>query len=125
MSGRTMRNRTPDWRRWHRVELSVPAEFRRDPGTSGAFSVLRGQTVNLSASGVYLTTAPIGVKPGDVLSVSIAIPWDQRQSIPFSRIAGPCRVIRVDHFKEGGDEGLALAFCEDRLIQLGTIIGPS
>lgn len=130
MNGEGVRDRSfNDRRRWHRVDLAVPVRVRRGTeGKEGGLSLDTGQTVNLSAGGVYLTTSPASrAVSGEIFTISMAIPWEVRRKVPFSRIAGPCRVVRVDELSSeeaGRRQGVALAFCQEELTMLGTAMTP-
>ncbi|MBI3009482.1 MAG: PilZ domain-containing protein [Candidatus Omnitrophica bacterium] len=86
------------------------------------------QSQNLSGGGLYLTTEEVEfIRIGAVLRVSLAVPWKLRGNIPFSRISGSCRVVRIDDkSKEEKDlVGVAIAFCGNDLTMLGTMTGPA
>lgn len=126
-----VRDRTSgDRRRWQRVELSVPVQVNRGAAgeEGGASPPEMGQTVNFSAGGIYAITSGGSLSMSEaLLTVSIVIPWEARRMVPFSRIAGSCRVVRVDGLSTadaGKRQGLALAFCGDDVIMLGTTHTP-
>ena len=128
MSAKGLRDpRSYDRRARHRVDLKVPVQFC--PGAVGgveSLSSLNGEASNLSTGGVYLTTGEEGpFTPGDMLTVSIAIPWQLRRTFPFSRLVGSCQVIRVEEFPDAvpvRQWGLALEFCGNRSTMLGAIV---
>lgn len=118
--------RADDRRRWHRVKLAVPVQVHagteaRNPGVCPGTWVSR----DVSTGGVYVMTNEKGVfVPDDILKVVIAIPWEAQKLFPFSRIAGLCRVVRVDEPAASNAEGrlgLALAFCNEQVALIGTI----
>ena len=117
-----------DSRRWHRVRLGVPVQVSRGTAAQGQrASPWTGLSKDLSPGGVYLTTRKGGsFVPGDIVTVSITVPWEARGVFPFSRIVGPCRVARTEDVStdQGKQHGLALTFCEDRITLLGAIITP-
>jgi hypothetical protein len=82
---------------------------------------------DVSTGGVYVTTGGGDrVVPGEICTVSITIPWESRKAFPFSRIAGRCRVVRVDEVHpadEHPQQGVALAFCGDTTL-LATTVRP-
>ena len=103
-----------DQRRTHRVKLSVPVHLCPDTAQQeGAGYAYAGRSENLSTGGVYLRTRDGGpFVPGEILQATISIPPASRRVFPFSRIAGSCRVIRVETLSPTTQEqGLALAFC--------------
>ncbi len=63
------------------------------------------------------------MKSGELLRVSVSIPREARRHVPFSRIVGLCRVLRVERVpvEHGGGTGIALAFCGERVSMFGTI----
>ena len=115
-----------DRRRWNRVSLAVPVAMGTGAAEGGeGVSLWTGQTKDLSPTGVYVTSHEYGsIAPGDVLEVSIVVPKDARRFFPFSRILGPCRVVRKDEVQtpQGSATGLALSFCEERMTLLGTVM---
>ena len=120
--------RSGDRRRWRRVRLSVPVQFGK--GVEDKEEVLcpyAGETRDLGPGGAYVTlNGANSVARGDLLRVSIAIPWEVRELFPFSRIVGAGRVVRVDELPlsdQGEQTGLALEFCDNVTI-LGTIVTP-
>ena len=120
--------RSFDRRQWHRVKLSVPVQFGKGAASEGqGVCPHTGGTIDLSNGGLYLSTgAGERFVPGEILTVSVEIPWEARGTFPFSRIVGSCRVVRVEEGFEahGQQTGLALAFCEDRITLLGAIVTP-
>ena len=65
--------------------------------------------------------------PGEMLSVCVAIPAKDRERLPFSRIIGFGRVVRVERLSTASharQRGLALAFCQDQLHLLGAMSEP-
>ena len=115
---------TTDRRHWSRIRLSVPVRVGKASG--GAMSYETAQAVDLSAGGAYVTvhSPRMGFAPGEILSLSVAVPSESRQAFPFSRLAGSCRVVRVDErWTPGGHiRGLALAFCGNEVTMLGAIV---
>ncbi len=114
-------------RRWRRARLAVPVRFGKGTeATAQQRFPWVGLARDVSAGGSYVTTSGRGVfVPGDLLTVSMVIPWELRRLFPFSRIAGPSRVVRVEEVSTETDEpqtGLALEFCLDRLTRLGAIV---
>jgi PAS domain-containing protein len=124
---------TPSWRlgerrRHQRVRLAAPIVVR-EVGT-GRELLQEGLIENLSLSGAfgYFTVPfrrPIAVD--EMLMVSIAVPPERQREFPFSRLAGPARVVRVEPPvalvpPEQKRVGLALAFGED-LIMLRSSAG--
>lgn len=104
-------------RRGHRISLAVPVRLLKGAGGGPKVCPAAGESSDLSPSGVCLTTNDPGAfVPGEVLMVSIEIPWETRRVFPFSRILGPCRVVRVD------EQRLALEFCGEDTTLLGAIV---
>ena len=120
--------RSFDRRQWHRVRLSVRVQFGKHAGSEGqGVCPHTGETISLSSGGLYLSAAGEGTfVPGEILTVSVEIPWEVRGVFPFSRIVGSCRIVRVEESSQtqGQKTGLALAFCEDRITLLGAIVAP-
>ena len=122
---------TVNRRRAQRVGLAVPIVLSQGIAPQGeAVPLYNGQTVNLSIGGTYARIQAEGrLVPGEVLYVSIAIPWESRRLVPLSRIAGVCRVVRIDEpvvaeSEENTYRYVALAFCDSQIIQLGAIVVP-
>ena len=117
-----------DRRQRRRIKLAVPVRVCRVTAEQGApSSYYTGLSTDLSPGGVYVTTREGEcVVPGEVLTVSIAIPWEARRAFPFSHIMGSSRVIRVEPIEtaEGNQTGLALAFCGDDVTFLGAVVTP-
>ena len=117
-----------DRRHWPRMKLSVTVRLskRTDGPASDAASYETARAVDLSAGGAYVTvrTPEASYLPGEILSVSIGVPTESRRAFPFSRLAGSCRVVRVDErwIPGGRIQGLALAFCADNVTMLGTLM---
>ena len=117
--------RSPNRRHWPRVKLALPVVVtqRMEEG-GGAVCSHTAQSVDLSPGGFYLTSREGKVfAPEELLSVSVGIPWEARHRFPFSRLTGPCRVVRVDQVttESGTTQGVALAFCgTDAVTILGT-----
>jgi len=116
-----------DRRRRNRIKLSVPVQFGK--GASGKGEVLyfsSGQSADLSTSGVYFRTREPGpFAPGEVLAVSIPIPWELRRMFPFSRIVGSGRIIRIEEQAAAGQDGhrgVALEFNPSGTTLLGAIV---
>ena len=111
-----------------RIQLSVPVEFGKGSGGKGELMYFSsGQSLNVSARGVrFVTREPGPFTPGEVLAVSIEIPWEDRRVFPFSRIVGFGRVLRIEEegpqTKEGGQRRLALEFCQNDITLLGAIV---
>ena len=127
--------RSHDRRRAHRKTLRVAVQVNRSAeGEQEVRPLGLSESVDLSMAGVFVwTTDPGPFNPGDVLAVSISIPWESRRLFPFSRIVGSCRVVRAEPVMQEpgptmqvpGEEarwGLALEFCGDRPTMLGAIV---
>ena len=125
-SGEVHDPRSENRRRHRRVRLAVP--IRLGKGAVGAGERRddpTGLSRDLGTGGVYLTTSEPGpFVPGEVLKVSMCIPWEMRRRFPFSRIAGLCRVVRVEQVPISQEilTGLALAFCGDHMTMLGAVV---
>ena len=111
-----------------RIQLSVPAEFGKGSGGKGELMYFSsGRSLDVSTSGVRLVTSEPGpFTPGEVLAVSIGIPWETRRVFPFSRIVGFARVVRVieeePRREEGGQRHVALEFLSHETTLLGAIV---
>ena len=115
-----------NWRRSPRVRIAVPVRWHSGAG-GAALPAGTGESADLSLGGVYLTTEAEGpFAPGELLTVSVTIPWELRGLFPFSRIVGPSRVVRVEPMatSQGQRIGLAFAFCDDQVTMLGAIVAP-
>ena len=103
-----------DRRRGRRVSLEAPLLIRRFAlREAGPFT--QQATKNISLAGVYFETeADQPYTIGDVLMTSVSIPEPQRREFPFTRLAGPSRVVRVHEVAEQGQGkrrlGIALEF---------------
>lgn len=110
-------------RRGSRVKLTVPVQLRCAVADSAGASSLPGHSQDVSPSGVYVRTETIdAIRPGDVVMISLVIPWEARGQVPFSHIVGAARVIRIEEPSRAAGlkgYGVALGFCEDRLTMLG------
>ena len=121
--------RSEERRRQERVRLSAPIRFEdglREEKEGGSYPYT-GHTADLSTAGAYMATVEGGpFVPGQILQVSVAIPWEARRHFPFSRIIGPCRVVRVETLSaedpQGARWGVGLAFCGERITLLGDIM---
>lgn len=117
--------RSGDRRGQHRARLTVPVQF----GTGSELSweglyPETAQSKDVSAGGLYfVATEGRLVKPGELLRVSLSIPREAQRHVPFSRIVGLCRVLRVEAIpaERGGGTGIALAFCGEQVSMFGTI----
>ena len=105
-------------RRGRRVDLGAPLLVRRlgarEPGT---FKELVAQ--NISLAGVYFETdEEEGFPLNEVFIASVSIPEPHRRAFPFTRLAGPSRVVRVIALPQqvSGEKkrfGVALEFGRD------------
>ena len=116
-----------DRRQWPRVKLSVPVQFGKGSGGKGELLYFSaGESLDIGSNGVVFTTNEPGpFVPGEVLALSIAIPWESRRKFPFSRIVGFGRVLRIEEgprSEEGEQLRVALEFCADRMTLLGAIV---
>jgi len=111
-----------------RIHLSAPVEFGKGSGGKGELMYFSsGRSLDVSTSGVRLVTREPGpFTPGEILAVSIEIPWETRRVFPFSRIVGFARVVRVleeePQPEEGGQRHVALEFCKGETMLLGAIL---
>ena len=125
MSGVAGGGRRFENRRARRVPVTVPVEIEHEAGKSGGVvSRLVGESRDVSADGMYVTISGRGrFISGDVLRVSVSIPWESRRVVPFTRILGLCRVVRTEDLstKDWIQQGLAVSFCEDQVSMLGTM----
>src|SRR3989338_9604466 len=102
-----------DRRRWPRVKLCVPVQFGEGSGGKGELLYFSaGQSSDIGSNGVlFATNEPGPFVLGEVLALSIAIPWESRRKFPFSRIVGFGRVLRIEEesqAEEGGQRQVAL-----------------
>jgi len=116
-----------DRRRWNRIALIVPVHIQSGTErTSAAVSAVTVQSKDVSPGGVYVTTSAGGVfVPGEILTVTVPVPWESRRAFPFSLMTGLCRVVRVDELSTINEEpsrGVALAFCGESTTLLGAIV---
>ena len=114
-------------RRWPRVKLSAPVQFGKGSGGKGELLYFSaGQSSDIGSNGVLFTTNEPGpFTLGEVLALSIAIPWEARRKFPFSRIVGFGRVRRIEEgaaIEEGGLRWVALEFCQNDITLLGAIV---
>lgn len=111
-----------------RIMLEVPAQLNKLAAEAGVVPAYVGQTVDLSLSGACVRVKAKGpIAPGEVLHVSIGIPWEYRNAFPFSRIVGSCRVARIEEAGGSGqpdEKAVALAFNADQMTFLGAIVAP-
>lgn len=105
-------------RRGRRVNLGAPLLVRRvgapEPET---FKELVAH--NVSLAGVYFETdEEEGFPMNEIFIASVSIPESHRREFPFTRLAGPSRVVRVTALPQEGSEekkrfGVALEFGRD------------
>ena len=109
-----------DQRHAPRVRISVPVLVKPRAGEeSEAVPANTVQSRDLSVGGAYLIAdGGAGFSPGELLTVEMCIPWEFRRAFPFSRLAGSCRVVRVE------ERGVALAFCGDQVTRFGSTLIP-
>ena len=94
-------------RRGRRVELGAPLVIR-SLGQEAPRSFEEQTTTNISLAGIYFETddePPYAIN--DAFMISVAIPESQRRDFPFTRLAGPGRVVRVTTLPSRGPEGKA------------------
>lgn len=108
---------------WHRRPIAVPVHVSMGAGGQWeALSPIQGDTADLSPGGAYIITDDRAVTAvGDLVKVSIGISPQLRHLVPFARLSGPCRVVRVDELSSGESRcrrGLALAFCQEAMTML-------
>lgn len=112
-------------RRTRRVPVSLPVQLKEQGGEDGgAVSPLAARSKDVSAGGMFVTTSGGGsFVPGDIVRVILVVPWESRSRLPFSRIVGLCRVVRVERRREPEEkeQGLALSFFEGRVEMLATM----
>lgn len=107
-------------RRYPRVRLAVPVLIGRR-GQAAAEGVSRQvvASIEVSPGGLYiLTEEGDRFVPGEIVAVSLTVPWELRNLFPFSRMVGSCRVVRVE------GRAVALAFCEANTMLLGSNMSP-
>lgn len=105
-------------RRARRAALEAPMLIRKfGTRTSEPFKEYTAQ--NISLAGVYFEAEEAPFALNEILMTSMAIPDSQRRVFPFTRLAGPARVVRVDQLppEEGkrakGRVGIALELSKD------------
>ena len=120
---------SPDRRRNNRVRLKVPVQLSTSSGADAhgvSMHTYGGQTSDMAAGGIFVTTREEGLfLPGDLIRLTITIPEEARRVVPFSRIVGSARVVRIEPATlENGEpgQGLALAFCGNDTTFLGAIM---
>lgn len=114
-------------RRRKRIGCAVSVHLMPESGAVRGAAAYAGCSRDLSTGGVYVVTSGTGAfAPGDILTVSILIPWEMRRAFPFSRISGASRVLRVEPAEAEGKPaiGIALAFCGEAVSTLGSVITP-
>ena len=111
-----------------RIQLSAPMEFGKGSGGKGELIYFSsGHSLDVSTSGVRMVTNEPGpFTLGEILAVSIEIPWETRRVFPFSRILGFARVARVieeePRSEEVGQRHVAMEFCQGETTLLGAIL---
>lgn len=120
--------RASDWRHSPRARIAVPVLVKQAGGErGGALSSHTVESRDLSVCGVYVIAGgEANFSVGELLTVSVSIPWECRRAFPFSRLAGACRVVRVDPVVTltGPATGVALAFCGEEVAQFGSTLIP-
>jgi hypothetical protein len=119
--------RSPDRRQWPRLKLSVPVQFGKGSGGKGELLYFSaGESLNIGSNGVlFATNEPGPFELGEILALSIAIPWEARRKFPFSRIVGFGRIRRVEEeprTEQVSQRRVALEFCEGETMLLGAIV---
>ena len=119
---------TQNRRNWHRVLASAPITLATASSGDGEDLCLGDCRVrDVSPGGLYIVTRRRGVfSSGQLLRISVTIPWEMRARLPFSRLVGMGQVVRVDEAGEGlasGEYGLAVSFCGG-VTTLGAIVAP-
>lgn len=122
-----------DRRRSARVSLSLPVTLYRGGAMAHlTMTPLIGQLRDLSATGAFVTLPPHeAVSLTDLFIIALVVPGNERQRVPFARISGSCRVVRLEPPQEssgspatggaGRRQGVALGFCEGELTMLGAV----
>ncbi len=109
-------------RRKRRLSLQAPVQLGRVPARVSTDRPLREEyvTKDLGLGGVYFETAGDSAFAVDeIVTISVAIPETHIRQFPFSRLAGPGRVVRVtplagaDVAAASKGRGVALAFSSD------------
>lgn len=115
-------------RGWRRIVAGAPVTLTTaatDGGQEGSLGECRVRDV--SPGGLYIMTRREGVvAPGQLLRVSVSIPWEMRARLPFSRLIGLGRIVRIDETGDDflpGERGLAVSFCGE-ITTLGAIMTP-
>ena len=119
---------TQNRRNWHRVLASAPVTLATVSASDGQDLCLGECRVrDASPGGLYIVTRRQGVfSSGQLLRISVTIPWEMRARLPFSRLVGMGQVVRVDEAGNGltpGEYGLAVSFCGG-VTTLGAIVAP-
>lgn len=115
-------------RNWPRVVVRVPVTLTTAAADDGEDVCLGECRVrDVGPGGLYILTRRLGVfAPGQLLRVSVGIPWEMRARLPFSRLMGIGRIVRIDETGEDlspGERGLAVSFCGE-ITTLGAIMTP-
>ena len=83
-------------RRYRRLPLSTPILMRGTKENMQA-PFQEGMTKNLSLAGTCCTLPPGNMfEVDEVVTLSVAIPYELRNNFPFSRLAGRGRILRVE-----------------------------
>ncbi len=107
-----------------RVALEAPVSLRVGGGASPLGEPIMGHATNVSRHGFYVVV-PAGADfaPGQMVSFCLTVPWEWRRDVPFARMSGWARIVRVEvvQMPEGASAlGMALAFCRDAIL-LGSL----
>ena len=120
-----MEHKNVERRRGRRVDLEAPLVIRR-LGVRESRSLTEQVTKNIGLGGVYFETDQAGgYGVNEMLMTSISILESQRREFPFTRLAGPTRVVRVNELSSSQTQGtkrfgIAIEFGNDLTILTAT-----
>lgn len=104
--------------------VSIPIELTLAAAAASPRQAWIGRTRDISPEGLYMfSDQPLELAPGDTVSVSMVVPMSERRTVPFARMSGLCRVLRLEPAMRdrGTGWGVALAFYPERFNMIGTV----
>ena len=113
-----MDNYHSERRKGRRANVEAPILIRR-VGTREPEPFTELCTKNISLAGVYFeTSSHEAFQVDQLVMTSVSVPEAQRREFPFTRLAGRCRVVRVNPLSNAESEdarriGVALEFGDD------------
>ena len=94
---------TDNRRAYRRLELRLPLEYQ--PANTPRANMSHTSTVNVSTGGVYFETAADDIRPGQELSLELAVPAGDERFPPGGKITTIGQVVRTAVLPDGAKKG--------------------